>query len=273
MQKRTKRTGESLQRSTRTTGAGTPEERPGARKLTMKELPVSERPYERLEKQGAFSLTDAQLLACLLSSGTKGERALDVAENLLHYARTNGPGAACDLASLCMMSLSDLQQVKGIGKVKAIQISAMFELSKRLSSQPARSGKVLSQPEDVAAMFYDKVRFLQHETVYAVYLTAKNTLIHDVEIGTGTLTASLVDLRSIFLKAYQLGAYGLIVVHSHPSGDPSPSRADRALTARLAQAGTILDVKVLDHIVIGDRKYYSFQENGFFRSSSGKQHA
>lgn len=230
---------------------------------TMRQMPVSEQPYELLEKYGASRLTDAQLLSCLISSGTRGEKSMDVAVKLLSAGAGSSGERSNALAGLCQMSLTDLRKIRGIGRVKAIQIQAMFELAIRLSGQQASCRIKTGSPAQIAALFYERVRFLHTEAVYAVYLNTKNGYLDDIQLGSGTLTESLVDMRGAFLKAYEKGAYSLVLVHSHPSGDPSPSEMDRTVTRRFYEAGRTLGVHLLDHIIVGDHVYYSFCENGY----------
>lgn len=227
-------------------------------KVTMKELPLSEQPYELLETRGEAALTDAQLLAILLKTGTAGERALDLAIRLLSTVPTQGRDP---LAALCQLSLRSLQEYRGIGRVKAIQIRALSELAKRISRQEAARRVCVDNPGSIVQIYMEEMRYLSREIVKAVYFNAKMELLGDQVLSTGTINQSLVSPREIFLAAWEKGAYAFILLHNHPSGNPAPSLNDMLMTDQLRQAAKLMEIPMLDHIILGDGRYYSFKEN------------
>ena len=239
------------------------------RKPRIKDLPPSERPYELLEEKGAQTLTDAQLLAVLLQSGTVGETSVEMALRLL--SQCSGEGSD-PLVRLCSLRLEELRAFKGMGRVKAIKVKAAFELAVRLSNRQVSSHIRLNTPEDLADRYMEQMRYLKEERTRVVYLNAKMELAGDVELGTGTLTQSLVDTRQIFLNGFSRGAFAFVLLHNHPSGDPAPSEEDAVLTRHLKKMGKIMGLPLVDHIVIGDKCYYSFAqgESGILQEDSGE---
>jgi len=226
--------------------------------MTMKELPYSEQPYELLEAKGEESLTDAQLLAIVLKTGSNGERAVDLATRLLASVPAQGREP---LTALCHQSLRKLQQYKGIGRVKAIQIRALAELSRRLSKQRALERIILDTPKSIADLYMEEMRYLTQEVIKAIYFNSKMELLGDQNLSVGTMTRSLLSPRSIFLAAWEQGAYAFVLLHNHPSGNPLPSLNDIVLTDRLRQASKLLEIPMIDHIILGDGRYYSFKEH------------
>lgn len=227
-------------------------------KITMKDLPVSEQPYELLEMKGEASLTDAQLLAIILKTGSNGERAVDLATRLLASVPTQG---RAPLVALCHQSLRTLQQHKGIGRVKAIQIRALAELCVRISRQKAVNRLVLDTPQSIVQIYMEEMRYQTQEIIKAVFFNAKMELLGDQNLSLGTMTQSLLSPREIFLSAWERGAYSFILLHNHPSGNPAPSLNDIMLTDQLKQAAKLLEIPMLDHIILGDGRYYSFREH------------
>ncbi len=227
-------------------------------RLKIKDLPLSERPYEKLEKFGAEMLSDSELLAIIIRTGTNDETSVSLAQKILKQ-----DDGGLGLAFLHDVSLEQLMQIKGIGRVKAIQIKAVMELSKRVaSSYRTRDKYVISSPQDVSNMFMEEMRHLKKETFKVILLNTKNHVMKVVDVSVGSLTASIVHPREVFTEAVKAGCCSVIFVHNHPSGDPEPSTEDINTTARLVSAGDILGIRVLDHIIIGDGKYISFKEKG-----------
>lgn len=224
--------------------------------VTMKELPVSERPYEKCEKNGAQSLSDAELLAILLQSGTRKETAVELANRLLLLS----PGK--NLSGLAKMPYGRLVSVCGIGRVKALKLLSVFELLKRLAREGFGEKPVLQSPEAIADYYMQSLRFLSVEEVHVLFFNTKCVFLGEKCLSVGTVNASLISPREIFIEAVQREAVGIILVHNHPSGDPTASREDIHLTEQVAQAGRMLDIKLLDHVIIGDNRYFSFKENG-----------
>lgn len=224
-------------------------------KLTIKELPISERPYERLEKYGASMLSDAELLAIIIKSGTRYERSIDVAGRVL---KLNKKG----LAGIHQLTLKELQSVPGIGRVKAIQLKSLAEISTRIAKSTAISKMQIGSPASIADIYMEEMRYLQQEHLKIVLLDTKNNIICDDTISKGTVNASLINPREVMIYALKNAAVHMIIIHNHPSGDPMPSKEDIAITRRICEAGDIIGIKVLDHIIIGDGKYISLKEKG-----------
>ena len=167
------------------------------------------------------------------------------------------------LAGLCSLSFKELTEVPGIGKVKALQIQAVFELAKRMSRSSAAKTLNFSSPETVADYYMEDFRHLEQEKILLLLLDNKSNLLGEKVIFTGTVNASIVSPREIYLEALKYHAVGIILLHNHPSGDPTPSDADRRMTRKVREAGSFLDIPLLDHIVLGDKNYVSFREKGY----------
>lgn len=228
-------------------------------RFRIKDLPLCERPYEKLEKYGAEVLSEAELLAIVLRTGTRHETAVSLAQRVLAKDE-EGLG----IAALYNFSLEQLRTIRGIGFVKAIQIKAVMELSKRIASGYGNGNKVsIKSSYDVSRLVMEDMRHLRKEVFKAVLLNTKNQLIRQINVSVGSLNSAIVHPREVFQDAVKAGCSTLIFVHNHPSGDPEPSREDVEITARLVKAGEILGIKVLDHIVIGNGKYISLKEKGF----------
>lgn len=227
-------------------------------RLRMKDIPLDERPYEKLEKYGPETLSNAELMAIVIRSGNRNETAVALAQRLVALG-----GEERGITGLYDLSLEELRATKGVGTVKAIQIKAVMELSKRISSSLALNGRVaVKSPEDISKLLMEEMRYLKKEVFKAVLLNTKNHIIKQVNISIGSLNSSIVHPREVFSEAVRAGCSGLLLVHNHPSGDPEPSREDIETTGRLVSAGGILGIKVLDHVVIGDGRYISFKEQG-----------
>lgn len=220
----------------------------------MKLVPPEERPRERLGRLGPQALTNAELLAILLQTGTREMPVMQVAERLLQNFETVGLGA------LARISPQELQKQKGIGKAKAITLLAAVELGKRMADLPAAKRPVIRGPQDVADLLMPRLRFAGQEQLLLLLLSTKNHLIEAVTVSVGGLNASVVDPRAIFQKALQHNAAGIILAHNHPSGDPSPSSEDIGVTRKIRDGGKVLDIQLLDHIIIGDNCFASLKE-------------
>mgnify|MGYP000966318410 CR=1 FL=1 len=226
-----------------------------SQKMTMKELPESERPYEKLKKYGPHFLSDAELLAIVFRTGSRGERAVEIAQRLLTLNQYN-PG----LIGLYDTSLQELQKIKGIGEVKSIQIQAVMELSKRFAKYQGKEQFKISSPRSIAAIYMEEMRYLKQEHFKVVLLDTKNKIIGDRDVTIGSINSSIVHPREVFKEAIQRSAAHIILLHNHPSGDPSPSREDVQVTKRIIEAGELLGIPVLDHIIIGNGNYISLKE-------------
>ena len=228
------------------------------RTVTMKHLPPQMQPYEKCRSYGTEFLTDAELIACIIRSGTKEFTSVALAEKLLELRKGNE-----GLSGLCSLSYEELIDVSGIGRVKAIQIQCLFELAKRMSRQQAKKTLNFCEPCRIADYYMEDFRHKEQENLLLLLLDNKSNLLGEKLLFTGTVNASIVSPREIYLEALRFHAVGIILLHNHPSGDPTPSEADRRITRKVRDAGELLDVPLLDHIVIGDKKYVSFHEKGY----------
>ena len=220
----------------------------------MKDIPNAERPYEKCLKQGAEALSDAELLAVLLRTGTKGENVLALAKRLLY--EDGGAG----LLGIHQFSFQSLMKVKGIGKVKAVQILCLSELAKRLSKASVEPRLRFSSSQSVAEYYMEDLRHRNQEVMKLLLLNSKAELIDETNISKGTVNASLVTPRELFVEALKKEAVSMILLHNHPSGDPTPSRDDILTTKRISECGLLIGIELLDHIIIGNNCYVSFQE-------------
>lgn len=224
---------------------------------SIKKWPEGERPRERLLKYGAHNLSEAHLLAIILRTGGGGKSAIDLAIEIL-----NSFG---DLKKIENASPGEFASFKGMGNAKIAQIKAAFELGKRLLEEPHGKGPVFSSGHDVYLYYQQRLKNLKKEVFRCSMLDAKNRIFKDCRISEGTLTNSLIHPREAFRDAIKESAAFVIFVHNHPSGDPSPSREDILITERLVNAGELIGIKVLDHVVIGDEKYTSMMEKGYIK--------
>ena len=217
---------------------------------SMRELPAPERPYERCQQAGPQALSDAELLAVLLRTGTKGQNVLETARKILALDPAT-PG----LLGLYHLTWNEYKRVPGIGEVKAVQLACISELAKRMSRGSVRREEVFLSPESVALYYMEEMRHREKEELRTAYLDTKGRLLADLCLSVGTVNSSLVSPREIFLEAFRFRAVRLILVHNHPSGDPEPSREDILVTKRTVQAGKLMGIEVDDHIIIGDNCY------------------
>ena len=211
----------------------------------IREMPEGERPRERLKLRGAAALSDAELVAILLRTGMKGISAVQLSHQILREFRT--------LEELARTSVEAVAKIKGVGETKAIQLKAAFELARRLSESARGKQRIVSTPEDAAAAVREDMRVLDREEFRVLLLNTKNGLIKKCEVSRGSLNASIVEPREVFKDAIAASAASMILVHNHPSGDPTPSSEDIAVTKRLVKAGELLNIAVLDHIILGHR--------------------
>lgn len=221
--------------------------------FTIKELPETERPREKLYKQGPESLSNEELLAIIIRTGSRTETSIQISKKVL--SRDNR-----GLVYLRDTTLQELMETKGIGECKAAQILAAIEIGKRINHYTALEKVKINQPGTVADLFMDEMRYLQKEHFRIVLLDTKNQIISSEEISIGTLNASIVHPRDVFKIAIKRNANSIILIHNHPSGDPTPSKEDINITNRLVEVGDLVGIKVLDHIIIGDSNYISFKE-------------
>lgn len=233
---------------------------------SMHEIPKSQRPYEKCVRSGTGSLSDSELLAVILRSGTKGNSSLALADRILKLSEESPyPG----LAGLMHLSLRELTGIHGIGTVKAVQLKCIGELSKRIAQSSARPQISLEDPGSIARYYMEALRHEEQELLYGMFFDGANHLLGEQILTRGTVNASLITPREVFLEALRRHAVGVILVHNHPGGNPQPSRADREVTQRILEAGEMLGIRLLDHIIIGDRKYTSFYEKGILDGCAG----
>ena len=223
----------------------------------ISDIPEEERPYERCRESGPRVLSDSELLAVILRTGSQGESSIALARRILQST-----GSYMGIAGICSLSGRDLEKIHGIGKAKAAQIQCVAELSRRIAMSAAEERLLFSSPKTVADYYMETVRHEKKEKVLLVMLDAKGRSIRDLELSSGTATSSLASPRDIFIEALRYEAVNIMLLHNHPSGDPTPSRDDIRLTKHLWQIGKILEIPLIDHIVIGDCRYVSFREEG-----------
>jgi len=222
--------------------------------LMIRDVPKEERPRERLMKEGAGRLSNPELLSIVLRTGLRNESVMQLAQRVItQFSGVRGLRAA---------TIEELMAVKGIGQTKAVEILATIEVGKRLMREADEESYVIHSPEDGANYVMDDMRFLSQEHFVTLFLNTKNQVIHRQTIFIGSLNASIVHPREVFKEAIKRSAASIICFHNHPSGDPTPSREDIDVTARLVECGLLLGIDVLDHIVIGDRKFISLKEKG-----------
>lgn len=224
--------------------------------LMIKELPKEERPREKMLAKGAQALSNAELLAILLRTGTKQDSVLRVAERLLKKYEELG------VAALSGLNPQDISQIKGIGPVKAVTVAAAIELGKRLNGLASAERAIIRSPEDAANLLMARLRYEAREHFIVLVLSTKNHVLATLTISIGSLNASIVHPRELFRQVIHYSAASVILVHNHPSGDPTPSSEDIGLTRKLMDAGELLEIPVLDHVIIGDNKYVSLKEKG-----------
>lgn len=216
-----------------------------------------DKPYEKFMAFGPEYLTDSELLAIIIRTGTKGEDALSLAEKILALN-----GNQDGLLNLCHISLQQLLTLHGIGEVKAVRIKCIAELSRRISECRLSDKLQFEKPEMVAAYYMERMRHLECEKILCIFLDNKVRFIKDIVISTGTVNASLMSAREIFRTALEYRAVYVILLHNHPSGDPTPSNEDIETTGKIKAAGSMLQIPLLDHIIIGDGRFTSMAERG-----------
>lgn len=220
--------------------------------VLIKDLPVQERPRERLLQYGPEYLSNRELLAILLQTGTKDQSVFGLVDQLLaHFG---------SLRSLAGASFEEMSVIKGIGPAKASQVLAAFEMAKRLSNSNLEVKEVIRSPQDAATIVMDEMRLLDREHFVILMLNTKHAVVARKVVSIGHLSASLVHPRELFKDIIKKSSAAVILVHNHPSGDPTPSEDDIRVTKRLCEAGELLGIQVLDHIIVGDKSYLSFCE-------------
>lgn len=233
-----------------------PETEPVKRSFTIRDLPPAERPRERLQQLGAKALSSQEILALILGRGISGESVMVTVQRLLSQFGS--------LRGIADASIEEMSHIRGIGLAKASQIKAAFELAKRLDAAPEPGKQTVKTPEDVAKLVQGRLRGEKREHFLTLLLDTRGHLIKSVEVSVGSLDASIVHPREVFKEAISASAASVIFVHNHPSGNPEPSGDDIELNKRLAQAGEIMGIDVLDHVIIGERNHVSMKRRGLF---------
>ena len=223
-------------------------------RLRIIDMQKEERPRERLIKYGASSLSDSELLAIILRVGSRKENVITLSQRILKEY---------NLKQLSRVNLNNLMKIHGIKQGKAAQIAACFEIARRLESFDDTDKPKISSPEDVYRRLYPKLREQKKESFVELCLDTKNHIIKEETISVGTLNANIVHPRDVFKTALEESAANIIVAHNHPSGDPTPSREDIEITKKLIEAGKIIGIEVLDHVIIGDGRHLSMKEAGY----------
>lgn len=222
--------------------------------VAIKELPTEERPRERLIRYGPQALSTAELLAIVLRTGTKERSAIGLAEMLLSEHE--------GLRGVANATVDELTRIKGIGPVKGVQVLACVELGRRLAAHTNEPRPIIRSPEDAALLLMPELRDAAKEHFKSVLLDTKNRVIKILTVSVGSLDASIVHPREVFKDAIAASAASLLVAHNHPSGDPTPSAEDKQVTKRLVEAGQMLGIEVLDHLILGDGRWISLKERG-----------
>lgn len=221
---------------------------------TIREWRPDERPRERLSKNGASTLSDSELLAILIGTGTAKKNAVDVARALLDKYGDISRVSSCDI--------SELTQISGIGYAKAVKLAAAFELNKRISFDSFESKKRFSSPNDIAEYFIPRLRDARKEMFFVLLLNTSNQIFREIKVSEGILDATVVHPREVFRLAITEGASSVVVLHNHPSGNPSASEEDKNITKQIYKAGKIIGIKLLDHIIIAGDKFTSLAREG-----------
>jgi len=224
--------------------------------MKIKSLPQSERPVEKSLSTGVDSLSNSELLAVIIGSGTRHKSAISLAEDVLAKDERG-------IAYLTDCSAEELMAISGIGSFKAVRIMAAVELGKRISTYRGKSRVPVTGAEDIAKLFMESMRYEKREVFKAMLLNSKGEIISVETVSIGELTSTLVHPREVFHRAVRKSAAAMILVHNHPSGDPAPSQEDVDVTRRLSECGILLGIKIVDHIIVGDGQYCSLQSSGY----------
>ena len=222
--------------------------------MKIKQLPETERPYEKLELYGEKALSNAELLAVIIKSGTINKTSVEIANEILNLNKTEDKGG---LNFLKDISLEELQNLNGIGRVKALQIKAICELSTRMNRQSNYKKIQIKRPQDVANLLMNELRFEKREIVKVLILNNKNIIIKILDVAIGSDNFAHLNIRYILSETVKIDAPKIVLVHNHPSGDPTPTESDFIATEKLKEAAKVLKIELLDHIIIGNMRYNS----------------
>jgi DNA repair protein RadC len=224
-------------------------------KLTIKSWALDDRPREKLIAKGKTTLSDAELIAILIGSGNRDESAVGLAKRILNSINGN-------INELAKLPVEKLMEFKGIGEAKAINIITALELGKRRQLETVLEKPTITSSKDVANLMQQIIGDLEHEEFWVLFLNNANKVVAKSQISKGGLTATIVDIRLVFKRALEIASVGIIVCHNHPSGKLQPSNADKHLTQKIKEAGITLDIKLLDHLIITEKAYFSFADEG-----------
>lgn len=233
--------------------------------IAIEDMPKEERPYEKFLKFGVSALTDAELLAILLQSGTCEVSSLELARKVLLV------GEDISVLALYEKSYEDLLRIKGIGRVKATQLKCIAELSKRihLAKRPEKS--MFQTPKEIASYYMESMRHLDKEHLLVAFFNGSGSLILDEVLSVGSVNRTMISAREVFIRALNVHAVYLMLIHNHPSGNATPSPDDIHVTEEIIKAGELLNIPLLDHLIIGDREYVSFRESGYLSSEAWRK--
>ncbi|MCI7790485.1 MAG: DNA repair protein RadC [Lachnospiraceae bacterium] len=218
---------------------------------------AEELPYDKFMKFGPGSLSDAELLAIMLRTGTRDKTPIELGRAILNLS-----GSKWGLLGLHHFTIKELMKIPGIGEVKAVQLLCIAEIAKRISNMQAKVNLSFQNPDSVAAYYMERMRHRETEQLILILLDAKNRMIYDEVISVGILNATLISTREIFIKAFKEEAAYIMILHNHPSGDPTPSRQDQQITNKIKEVSILVDIPLIDHIIIGDNRYISFKQKG-----------
>lgn len=218
---------------------------------------AEELPYDKFMKFGPGSLSDAELLAIMLRTGTRDKTPIELGRAILNLS-----GCKWGLLGLHHFTIKELMKIPGIGEVKAVQLLCIAEIAKRISNMQAKVNLSFQNPDSVAAYYMERMRHRETEQLILILLDAKNRMIYDEVISVGILNATLISTREIFIKALKEEAAYIMILHNHPSGDPTPSRQDQQITNKIKEVSILVDIPLIDHIIIGDNRYISFKQKG-----------
>lgn len=219
--------------------------------------PREELPFDKFLRLGPEALSDAELLAIMLRTGTREKSPVDLGREVLKLA-----GDSRGLLGLYHFNINELKSIEGIGEVKAVQLLCIAEIAKRTACMQSSDKLSFCKPDTVASYYMEKMRHRESEQLILILLDNKNNLISDSVISVGTINSTLISVREVFVHALRANATGIILIHNHPSGDPSPSRQDQLITNKIKEVSSLVEIPLLDHIIIGDNQYTSFKQKG-----------
>jgi len=222
--------------------------------MKIKDLPLSERPYEKLEKYGSENLSNAELLAIIIKTGTKEESSVSIAQKVL---KLKDASKEENLRFLADISIEEFMKIKGIGKVKAIQLKAICELTRRISRPINKEKIIIKTPHDVANLLIPELKYEKREIAKVIILNSKNVVIKIINVSLGGANFACIEPKDVLAEAIKVQAPKIILVHNHPSGDPKPSKGDYNVTDRIYEAAELMGIELLDHIIIGEEDYKS----------------